>query len=80
VQGVQTLIESAQATLIYLPPYSPDFSPIENFWSKVKQHIRSTAARTYKTLDEAITQAIDAVSLTDIEHWFAHCCYCTSLN
>ncbi|MEM6453449.1 MAG: IS630 family transposase, partial [Cyanobacteria bacterium P01_D01_bin.1] len=41
---------------------------------------RSTAARTYKTLDEAITQAFDAVSLTDIEHWFAHCCYCTSLN
>ena len=80
VQGVQTLIESAQATLIYLPPYSPDFSPIENFWSKVKQYIRSTAARTYETLDEAITEAFDAVSLTDIKHWFANCCYCTSLN
>lgn len=80
VEGVQALIEAAGAKLIYLPPYSPDFSPIENFWSKVKQHLRTVAARTYERLDQAISEAFDAVSLTDIRHWFAHCCYCTSLD
>lgn len=80
VDGIQSAIESAGAKLIYLPPYSPDFSPIENFWSKVKQHLRSAAARTYETLDQAITEAFEAVSLTDIRHWFAYRCYCTSLN
>ena len=80
VEGVRALIESVGAKLIYLPPYSPDFSPIENFWSKVKQPIRSAAARTYETLDQAISEAFDAVSLTDIQHWFAYRCYCTSLD
>ena len=80
VEGIQELIEAAGARLVYLPPYSPDFSPIENFWSKVKQHIRSAAARTYETLDQAITEAFKAVSLTDIQHWFAYRCYCTSLK
>ena len=80
VEGIRELIEAAGAKLIYLPPYSPDFSPVENFWSKVKQHICDTAARTYETLDQVITNAFEAVSLTDIQHWFAYRCYCTSLN
>lgn len=80
VEGIRASIEAAGAQLIYLPPYSPDFSPIENFWSKVKQHIRSAAARTRETLDQAITEAFEAVSLTDIQHWFAYRCYCTSLE
>ena len=80
VEGVRELIESVGARLIYLPPYSPDFSPIENFWSKVKQHIRSVAARTAETLDQAITDAFEAVSLEDIRHWFTYRCYCTSLT
>ena len=78
VEGVRDLIEAAGARLVYLPPYSPDFSPIENFWSKVKQLIRSAAARDYQTLDQAITEAFKAVSLTDIQHWFTFSCYCTS--
>lgn len=80
VEGVRELIESVGAKLIYLPPYSPDFSPIENFWSKVKQHIRSTSALTAETLDQAITDAFEAVSLKDILHWFTYRCYCTSLS
>lgn len=75
VEGVRELIESVGAQLIYLPPYSPDFSPIENFWSKVKQHIRSVAARTAEALDKAITEAFEAVSLEDIRHWFTYRCY-----
>lgn len=72
VDGIQSAIEAAGAKLVYLPPYLPDFSPIENFWSKVKQHIRSTAARTNETLDKAITEAFEAVSLNDIRHWFTY--------
>ena len=44
VNGVRTLIEERGARLIYLPPYSPDFNPIENSWSKVKEFLRSVAA------------------------------------
>lgn len=80
VEGIQSAIEAVGAKLIYLPPYSPDFSPIENFWSKVKQQIRSAAARTGEALDQAMTAAFESVSLTDIQHWFAYRCYCTSLN
>ena len=80
VEGIRAAIEAVGAKLIYLPPYSPDFSPIENFWSKVKQHIRSAAARTTETLDQAITAAFETVSLTDIRHWFTYRCYCTSPN
>lgn len=80
VDGIQALIESVGAKLIYLPPYSPDFSPIENFWSKIKQHIRAAATGSREALDQAITAAFEAVSLTDIQHWFAYRCYCTSLD
>jgi transposase len=71
-------IRKAGATLINLPPYSPDFNPIENFWSKVKNTLRSIGARTYFALDAAITSAFNDVSLKDICSWFTHCCYCTS--
>ena len=49
-QGVQEAIEAVGATVRYLPPYSPDFNPIEPMWSKVKQHLRSAAARTHNGL------------------------------
>ena len=75
---VRELIEQAGARLIYLPPYSPEFSPIENFWSKVKALLKKTAARTYKDLIEAIVNAMIRVTQKDIHNWFAHCCYCTS--
>jgi transposase len=44
---VAAMIRQAGASLIDLPPYSPEFSPLENFWSKVKSILRSLAARTY---------------------------------
>ena len=79
VEGIAAAIEAVGATLIYLPPYSPDFNPIEQFWSKVKSIIRAIAPRTKQALDDAITTAFAQASLKDIKHWFAHCCYCTSL-
>ncbi|CAA9273546.1 Mobile element protein [uncultured Coleofasciculus sp.] len=75
---VREFIEKAGAQLIYLSPYSPDFSPIEHFWSKVKSILRKTAARTYKDLVNGISNAMLKVTQENIRNWFAHCCYCTS--
>ncbi len=77
-EAIEQAIIEAGAKLIYLPPYSPDFNPIENFWSKVKNTLRSIGARTYQALESAIAEAYSQVSLKDIRNWFAHCCYCTS--
>lgn len=77
---IEAAIAKAGASLIYLPPYSPDFNPIENFWSKVKNILRSLCARTYQDLDKAIAQAFKQISLQDIRHWFTYRCYCTSSN
>jgi transposase len=79
-QAVEELITQAGARLIYLPPYSPDFSPIENCWSKVKTILRSIGARSYPDLAQAIAKAFASVSLADIQGWFTHCCYCTSAD
>lgn len=75
---IEALITQAGARLIYLPPYSPDFSPIENCWSKIKSLLRSIGARNYPDLAKAIAAAFEAVSLDDIRNWFTHCYYCTS--
>lgn len=78
-QEIELALRKAGARLINLPPYSPDFNPIENFWSKVKNSLRSLGARTYLALDEAIANAFSHVCLKDLHGWFTHCCYCTSL-
>jgi transposase len=75
---IRRRIEKAGACLIYLPPYSPDFSPIENCWSKIKAILRRIGARTYPDLVEAIQSAFNQVSIEDLSSWFTHCCYCTS--
>jgi transposase len=69
-QGVQDAIEAAGATLRYLPPYSPDFNPIESMWSKVKQHLRSAAARTHPRLVNAIGNALRSVTPHDCHGFF----------
>ena len=77
---IEAMIQAAGANLIYLPPYSPDFSPIENCWSKIKNILSSIGARNYPSLAKAIEEAFNKVSLKDIQGWFTHCCYCTSLD
>jgi transposase len=72
---VRKLLESAGASVLFLPPYSPDFSAIEEAFSKIKAILRSIEARTQQTLVEAIGQALDAVSRRDALGWFAHCGY-----
>ena len=75
VKGVREAVEAAGATLLYLPPYSPDYSPIEPMWSKVKQHLRSLAARTVDALQEAVTTALRSITPSDCEGFFRHCGY-----
>lgn len=75
VSGIREAIEQCGATLFYLPPYSPDLSPIELCWSKLKTALRAAGARTRKRLDCALTQAIATISATDAAAWFAHCGY-----
>lgn len=77
-EEIKKAIKKTGAQLLNLLPYSPNFNPIENFWSKVKNILRSIGARTYPTLDQAIANAFSSVSLKDIQSWFTHCCYCTS--
>ncbi len=74
---VVELIESVGAEVWYLPPYSPDFNPIEEMWSKVKQVLRSLAARTFDGLVEAIATALDRGAASDLLGWFSHCGYTT---
>ena len=74
---VRELIESVGAEVWYLPPYSPDFSPIEPMWSKIKQILRSLAARTFEGLIEAIGVALENVTTYDLNGWFTHCGYTT---
>lgn len=72
------VIETIRATgaeVWFLPPYSPDFNPIEQMWSKVKSFLRTAAARTEEALLQAIGHALRWVTSSDAAGWFAHCGY-----
>lgn len=75
VEGVRALIESRGAQLLYLPPYSPDFNPIEQAWSKLKQLLRAAKARMLDQLEPAIARAIDAITPQNAKAFFHHCGY-----
>jgi transposase len=70
---VRKLIEGVGASVLFLPAYSPDFSPIEEAFSKIKGILRTIEARTHETLVEAIGIALQAVSRQDALGWFGHC-------
>ena len=72
---VNALIEAHGCNLLYLPPYSPDFSPIELAFSKIKGQLKSLAARTKQALTDAVAEACRTVSSTDVAGWFRHCGY-----
>jgi transposase len=72
---VRQLIEEQGCHLLFLPAYSPDFSPIEEAFSKVKAFLRRMKARTREALQEAIAQALLTVTSQDAHGWFGHCGY-----
>jgi transposase len=73
--AVRTLIEGAGCALRFLPPYSPDLTPIEQAFSKLKALLRRAGARTREALEPAIREALEAVSAADARAWFARCGY-----
>lgn len=72
---VRELVEARGADLVFLPPYSPDLNPIEEAFSKVKGIVRKVGARTRGALDEAMGEALKAVTAEDAAGWFRHCGY-----
>lgn len=75
VQGVRAAIEACGATMIYLPPYSPDFNPIELVFSKFKWLLRSQAARTVESLWQLCGTLLDRFSPSECSNYFRHCGY-----
>ena len=72
---IEEVAEGRGAQVLWLSPYSPDFSPIEQCWSKIKTYLRGAKARTEDELNKALAQAIVLVTKADIRGWFRHCGY-----
>ena len=75
VKGAVEAIESARAQAIYLPPYSPDFNPIELAFSKLKRLIRSAGERTVEALWKTCGTVLDKFSESEFRNYFRHCGY-----
>jgi transposase len=72
---IRQAIEARGCQLLFLPPYSPDFTPIEHAFSKIKAILRGLGARTKEALQEAVRLAIEAITPHDAAAWFAHAGY-----
>ena len=75
VRGVREAIEGAGAACLYLPPYSPDFNPIEQAFAKLKGLLRQVAARTVEGLWQAVAEALDAFSPEECANYFRNAGY-----
>ena len=75
VTPAREAIEKAGATLLFLPPYSPDFNPIEQAFAKLKALLRKAAARTIAALEHAIVQALEAVTPAECANYFTNSGY-----
>ena len=72
---LRQLIEAAGASVLYLPPYSPDFNPIEKAFAKLKALLRKAEARTKEALWQAIGELIDTITPSECQHYFDACGY-----
>jgi len=77
---IEEIAAGCGARVIWLPPYSPDFSPIELMWSKVKAYLKKVKARTQTELERAIAAALETITLSDCLSWFRHCGYEVTFN
>jgi len=73
--SIRQALEARQCQLLFLPPYSPDFTPIEQAFSKLKAVLRRLGARTTEALWEAMRVAVEAITRADANAWFAHAGY-----
>lgn len=78
VDAIAPLIEAVGATILYLSPYSPEFNPIEHWWSQLKAWLRQFSPKTSKRVDTLIKIAMELMDPNHLRNWFAHCCYCAS--
>ena len=76
---IEQLAESRGAKVIWLAPYSPDFSPIELMWSKLKTLFRASKARTRDEIETALVKALEQITESDCRAWFRHCGYQVAL-
>ena len=75
--SIEPLIKAVGANVLNLSPYSPDFNPIELWWSQLKSFLRQFSPTTTKMVDVLIATALDLVNSKHLRNWFANCCYCT---
>jgi len=75
VKGVREAIEAASATLLFLPPYSPDFNPIEQLFAKLKALLRKAAARTVDALWQTIAEVIEVFTPNECANYFRNSGY-----
>jgi len=76
--AIEPLIAAVGASVINLSPYSPDFNPIEHWWSQLKAFLRQFSPTTATKVDHLISIALDLVNPQHLRNWFTNCCYCTS--
>jgi transposase len=72
---VQAVLDQSGFAYRYLPTYSPDLSPIEPAWAKMKSYLRRVAARTVEALEQALAPALDSITAQDAASFFRHCGY-----
>ena len=72
-KDVQKIVKELKMNVIFLPPYSPDFNPIEKMWSKIKSILRKLRSRTLTELSESIKQAFSKITVSDCYGWFSSC-------
>ncbi len=75
IGGLREWLAERGVQVLFLPPYSPDFSPIEQAWSKLKTALRTAQAQSRQALEAAVQAAVDWISSQDAQHWFDHCGY-----
>jgi len=78
VKEIEPLIQSVGASVIYQSPYSPDFNPIELWWSQLKAFLRQFSPTTTSRVDVLIRTALDLINPKHLRNWFTNCCYCAS--
>jgi len=73
--SIRQALAARQCELLFLPPYSPDFTPIEQAFSKLKARLRGLGARTHEALQDAVHRALESITRDDVVAWFAHAGY-----
>lgn len=74
-EKIEEICKKFKIGVIFLPPYSPDYSPIEMMWAKIKNFVRRDGPRTIEKLFDSIKIALQKITRCDLESWFEHCGY-----